>query len=243
MSSNFLPRHYNAMTGFPSRVDNLVKSIEPWVREWTVKHALDAGCGGGALMFALDRLGVDVVGLDYSESMLRLALDNARRAGKSFRFCGAPFRSAAAVYPSHFDAVFVLGNALIGHETDADMLESLRGLRGALKPGGRMLIQNLNVIPFMLGLKSVINRRAVDGTLYLRYAVPVDTGRLLFSAIADGPGDIPEISTHIWTVWSRQRLQSCLERAGFTQIEVFGSIDRAPYDARISTDLVFTAMK
>ena len=97
--ATFLARHYNAMTGFPGRIDNVAKMIEPWIRQWNVHVALDAGCGGGALMFALDRLGVEVIGLDLSESMLRLALDNARAAGKTFQFCGAPFRSAGAIFP------------------------------------------------------------------------------------------------------------------------------------------------
>jgi SAM-dependent methyltransferase len=243
MTSNFLARHYNAMTGFPSRIDNLAKSIEPWVREWNVKSALDAGCGGGALMFALDRLNVEAVGLDLNESMLRLAMDNAREAGKSFRFHGAPFRSASAIFSSRFEAVFVLGNALIGHESDADMIESLRALHVTLKPGGHILIQNLNLTPFALGLKTVINRRVDGDTRYLRYAVPMDSGHLFFSVIADGPGDAIDISTHIWTVWSRERLQSCVEAAGFNQIEVYGGINRSPYDPRTSTDLVISGIK
>lgn len=243
MTSNFLPRHYNAMTGFPSRIDNLAKSIEPWVREWNVRTALDAGCGGGALMFALDRLNVEPVGLDLNESMLRLALDNARTIGKSFRFHGAPYRSASAIYASRFDAVFVLGNALIGHDHDSDMIESLRALRDTLKPGGHILIQNLNVTPFALGLKTVINRRIDGDTRYLRYAVPLDTSHLLFSAIADGPGDAIEISTHIWTVWSRERLQACVKAAGFNLIEVYGGINRLPYDPHTSTDLVISGIK
>lgn len=243
MSSNFLARHYNAMTGFPARVDNLVGSIEPWVRAWNVRSALDAGCGGGALLFALDRLNVEPVGLDLNESMLRLALDNARAAGKTFRFCGAPYTSAGAVFPERFDAVFVLGNALIGHDTERDLVDSLRGLRDALKPGGHVLIQNLNPIPFVLGLKTIINRRIDGERSYLRYMIPIDRNRLFFSAIAAGPGDAIDIHTNTWTVWDHVRLHACLNKAGFTDIEVLGGINRASYDPRTSTDLVFSAKK
>ena len=151
MSTSFLARHYNTMTGFPGRITNLAGMIEPWVKEWNVKSALDAGCGGGALMFALDQLGVDVVGLDINEAMLRLALDNAREAGKTFRFSGAPVSSAAEIFPERFDAAFVIGNALVSHETEAEMMVSLRGLHDSIKPGGHILIQNLNFAPFALG--------------------------------------------------------------------------------------------
>lgn len=243
MSSTFLARHYNAMTGFPGRIENLRQSIEPWVRQWNVQHALDAGCGGGALMFALDRLGVEVVGLDLSEPMLRLALENARQAGKTFKFHGAPFGSAARIAPSEFDAIFILGNALVGHETDAEMTESLRGLHGALQPGGHILIQNLNFVPFAMGLKTVINRRVAADTRFLRFAVPENSGRLLFAAVADGPGDKFEITAHSWVIWNRDRLMSCLDDAGFSDFEVYGGIDRSPYDPRKSTDLVIAARR
>ncbi len=241
MSTNFLAQHYNAMTGFPGRIDSLVASIQPWVLDWDIDNALDAGCGGGALMFALDRLGVDVVGLDLSEPMLRLALDNARAAGKTFKFCGAPFGSAGVVFPKSFDAVFVLGNALIGHESGAEMIDSLRGLHASMKAGGHILIQNLNLTPFALGLRRVINHRVVGEVRYLRYAVPVDSGHLYFSVIADGPADNIEISTHIWTLWDHERLAACLHAAGFADIATYGGINRSPYDPRASTDLVFSA--
>lgn len=231
------------MTGFPGRIGNLVQMIEPWVKEWNVRSALDGGCGGGALMFALDQLGVEVVGLDINEAMLRLALDNARDAGKAFRFSGAPFYSAAEIFPERFDAAFVIGNAFVGHETNTEMMESLRGIRDSLKPGGHILIQNLNFAPFALGLKSVINRRIVGDMRFLRFAVPAGPGRLFFTAIAEGPGDAIDITTHNWSIWDRQRLHSCLDATGFTDIAVFGSISRSPYDLRTSTDLVFSARR
>ncbi len=243
MSQAFLAKHYNAMTGFPGRIDSLAKMIEPWVRDWNVRSALDAGCGGGALMFALDRLGVEVIGLDSNESMLRLALDNAREAGKPFRFCGAPFASAGAVFPSRFDAAFVIGNALVGHETDSEMCLSLRGIYDSLKPGGHILIQNLNFSPFALGLKQVINRRTVGDSRYLRFAVPSEPGRLFFSAIAEGPGDQIDIITHNWVIWTKERLSACLDQVGFRSIVAYGAIDRSPFVLRHSTDLVLAASK
>lgn len=240
-STTFLARHYNVMTGFPGRIDNLAQMIEPWVREWNVRTALDAGCGGGALMFALDRLGVEPVGLDLSESMLRLALDNARAAGKAWRFAGAPFQSAGAIFPRQFDVVFVLGNAFIGLEGERAMRESLDGLRASLKPGGHILIQNLNFEPFFLGLKRLINRRVVGDWRYLRYAVPLDDRRLFFTAIAESEQEPLELVTNVWQRWDRDRMVDCLHASGFTEIAVYGGINRSPYEPRSSTDLVLAA--
>lgn len=240
---DFLAEHYNAMTGFPGRIASLADAVRPWVEEWSVRTALDAGCGGGALMFALADLGVSPVGLDLSEPMLRLAMDNARRRQKSFVFHGAPHSSAGEICPKTFDAVFCLGNSLIGETDNTGMISSLSGLKNSLEPGGHILIQNLNLTPFLLGLKTVIARRTVDGCDYLRFAVPV-SGRLLFNAMALKAGaESPDIHTSLWEPWERDRVLSCVWSAGFKQVECYGSLDRKPFDSRHSTDLVITARR
>ncbi|MBI5867319.1 MAG: class I SAM-dependent methyltransferase [candidate division Zixibacteria bacterium] len=240
---NFLARHYNAMTGFPGRIATLADSIRPWVEEWRVTTALDAGCGGGALMFALADLRVAPTGLDLSEPMLRLAMDNARQRGRTFVFHGAPHSSAGRICPDTFDAVFCLGNSIIGEPDDAAMIESLAGLNAALRPGGHILIQNLNLTPFLLGIKALIARRSVDGCGYLRFAVPVG-GRLLFSALVLPSGDeSPDIQSAIWENWDKDRVLACVWKAGFKHVECYGSLDKKPFDLRHSTDLVISAQR
>lgn len=242
-SNTFLARHYNRMTGFPGRIEPFGKLVEPWVRQWSTKIALDAGCGGGALLFALRQLGVEPIGLDLSEPMLRLAMENARQLGETFRFAGAPFRSAGEIFPSYFDTCFVLGNALAGHESQEDLVDSFRGLHDSLQPGGHILVQNLNPEPFFLGLKELINRRREGEVTYLRFASPIDTQRLMFHAVADSEGQTPELTSGIWYRWNRERMTAALDDAGFRGIEVYGGIDRSPYDERWSTDLVLAAIK
>jgi SAM-dependent methyltransferase len=240
---DFLAKHYNAMTGFPGRIDALTASIRPWVEEWRVRTALDAGCGGGALMFALDNLGVTPVGLDLSEPMLRLAMENARQRRKTFQFCGAPHSSAGHIFPDTFDAVFCLGNAVIGEADDHAMIASLAGLKESLHAGGHILIQVLNLTPFFLRLKTVIARRTRDGFDYLRFAVP-DGDRLAFTACAIGrDNETVNVHTSIWERWEHDRLITCVWDAGFESVESYGSIDRTPYDPRKSTDVVIAARR
>ena len=240
---DFLAKHYNAMTGFPGRIDALTASIRPWVEKWRVKTALDAGCGGGGLMFALDNVGVTPVGLDLSEPMLRLAMQNARQRQKAFQFCGAPHSSAGRIFPDAFDAVFCLGNAVIGEPDDAGMTASLAGLRESLRPGGHILIQILNLTPFFLGLKTVIARRTLDGYDYLRYAVP-NGDSLTFSALVIGrDNNTLDVHTSAWERWEHDRLVTCVWNAGFDSVESRGSIDKAPFDPRKSTDVVIAARR
>jgi glycine/sarcosine N-methyltransferase len=240
---DFLARHYNAMTGFPGRVATLSVAMRPWVDEWGVKSALDAGCGGGALMFALDELGVAPTGLDLSEPMLRLAIKNAREREKRFPFHGAPHSSAGVIFPETFDAVFCLGNALIGEPDDVAMTSSLTGLQTSLKPGGHLLVQILNLTPFFLGLKNVIARRTVDGFEYLRFATAIED-RLVFNALVfDQSRNVLDVQTSVWERWDADRVIRCVWQAGFDEVECYGSFDKKPFDARSSTDVVIAARR
>jgi SAM-dependent methyltransferase len=239
---DFLARHYNAMTGFPGRIDALARQVRPWIEEWGPHEVLDAGCGGGALMLALDRLGVTPMGLDSSEPMLRLALANSRAQGRRFRFCGSSFEMAGRLYPARFDAAFCIGNSIIGAPTDRDLISWLAGLHGALRPGGHLLLQLLNTRLFMLGLKSVIARRTVGNGEFVRAAIP-DGDRLNFCAFYLGTEGETHVHISRWIPWDLRRVSSALLGSGFQNVEAYGSLERVPFEVRSSADLVVSAQR
>jgi len=239
---DFLAQHYNAMTGFPGRIGTVKEAIQPWVTVWNVVTALDAGCGGGVLLLALDECNVKAVGLDISPPMLELARANARDRGKSFELSEASFASAGVLYPEAFDAVFCLGNSVISAADDEEMVTWLTGLRDALRPGGGLLVQMLNLTPFKLGLKSLINRRSTSNGEYVRAATP-SGDRITFCALFLGPNDRTDLHFSNWRLWEAESLTGCVQKTGFKQLEVFGSLRKAPFDPRTSTDLVIAARK
>lgn len=74
------------------------------------KSVLDVGCGSGQYVTALATRGADeVVGLDFAKNMLRVATENARRAGvtETCRFIAGDFLT----YPfeQRFDYVIAVG--------------------------------------------------------------------------------------------------------------------------------------
>jgi len=239
---DFLAQHYNAMTGFPGRIGAVKEAIQPWVAEWNVVKALDAGCGGGVLLLALDECKVEAVGLDISPPMLELARTNARDRGKTFELTEASFASAGVLYPESFDAVFCLGNSVVSAADDLEMVVWLSGLRDALHPGGGLLLQLLNLTPFKLGLKNLVNRRTTPKGEYVRVAAPSGDG-ITFCALFLGPEDRTDVHFAHWRLWEAEPLTRCVEKAGFREIEVFGSVRKAPFDPRTSTDLVIAARK
>ncbi|HUU44260.1 MAG TPA: class I SAM-dependent methyltransferase [Acidobacteriota bacterium] len=235
-------RYYNRMSGYPGRIDNLVELIAPWIERWHPQSVLDAGCGGGALMLALRRLGVEVVGLDASDAMLQLARANASERGHEFVFVSATFAEAGTRFPGRFDAVFALGNALVSPENDREMDDSLRGLHDALRPGGHLLLQCLNLIPFYRGAKTLISHRRDEDTHFLRFAVPAGE-RLLFTVAVVEPDAVPHVHTGWWQLWDAPRMTERLKSTGFAEIEIYGGIDRSDFDGAQSTDLVLSAKR
>ncbi|HLT01465.1 MAG TPA: methyltransferase domain-containing protein [Geminicoccaceae bacterium] len=123
------------------------------------ERILDLGCGDGALTERLAALGCSVLGVDSAPEMVAAA---RRRGLDAYVGDGEDLRFAA-----EFDAVF--SNAALHWMRDADAV--LRGVRRALKPGGRFVGEfggHGNVAAITVALVAVLDRRGLDG----RAAIP-----------------------------------------------------------------------
>jgi ubiquinone/menaquinone biosynthesis C-methylase UbiE len=103
-------------------------------------RVLDIGCGNGRNMILPRRLGHDVVGVDFSINLLRIAQEklNMRELAQSGHLMGGD----AALLPlrdENFDAALYI--ATLHHiPSEGDRLKSLGELERILKPGGTALI-------------------------------------------------------------------------------------------------------
>jgi ubiquinone/menaquinone biosynthesis C-methylase UbiE/uncharacterized protein YbaR (Trm112 family) len=110
-------------------------SLGRWARRSLKRgsRVLEIGCGSGRQTLPLAKLGVDVVALDLSESMLELARTKLASAGCADR---ADFIAASAekmpICDSYFDGCIIYGSL---HHF-ADPPEVLRKAAAALRPGG-----------------------------------------------------------------------------------------------------------
>ena len=66
---------------------------------------------------------------------------------------------------------------------------------------------------------------------------------ITFCALFLGPEDQTDVHFAHWRLWEAEPLTRCVEKAGFREIEVFGSVKKAPFDRRTSTDVVIAARK
>lgn len=127
-----LARIYDALD--PGRGD--LEHYVAMVDEFGARQVLDVGCGTGELACWLARLGVEVVGVDPAEASLEVA------KGKEFadrvRWIHG---DATTLPPLQADLAVMTGNVAQVFLTDEDWAATLRGVRDALRPGGRFVFE------------------------------------------------------------------------------------------------------
>jgi len=108
-------------------------------------RVLDFGCGGGEFAIMLAKKGYDVVGTDYSATAIKLAKQNANRAGLK----NAKFHCQDALKPklrlNFFDVIFSVSvlHCLIGK----DRMTYLRNCGKLLKKRGLLVITSMVGLP------------------------------------------------------------------------------------------------
>jgi len=110
------------------------------------QRVLDLGCGTGRHSVAFAELGLEVIGLDLSEPLLEQARETAARANVDVRWLQRDMRDLEDLDP--VDACVSLYTAF-GFFGDAEDAEVLRQVTGALKPGGRFLLDITNFLGYL----------------------------------------------------------------------------------------------
>ena len=98
------------------------------------KNVAELACGTGTLAIALCREGFQVVGVDRSEAMLRVARDKARQAGAEVTFLKQDIRRLSLDRPVDLATCFFDSmNYLLSY---GDLVKTFCRVQQALNPGG-----------------------------------------------------------------------------------------------------------
>ena len=105
-------------------------------------YALDLGCGGGEVSIHLAKLGWKVLGIDYSETAIELARENAVIAGVDVEFLVADVAKPLTLKKGSFALVldYLVRHCLIEH---SDRRTFMLNAYEALSNGGIMLGVNM----------------------------------------------------------------------------------------------------
>lgn len=137
-------QNYDLFIAWDSRLDDENPFFEELFAERGVASVLDVGCGTGMHAIQFAKWGLKVVGTDLSDPMIEKAKANAKKAGVKVRFKRSGFAELSETLRTPFDAVTCLGNSLPHVLTDKELHSTLKSFNSVLRPGGLLVIHNLN---------------------------------------------------------------------------------------------------
>ncbi len=212
-----------------------------------VKSVLDLACGTGNYSLQFARWGLDVVGIDYEEEMIKYAKQKAARQNiDNVKFMVGDMRSLPDMPP--FDAVICIGNSLVHLLTDEDLSAGLKEMYRLCKAGGLLVIQilNYNYILDQKVTKLPDIRHQEKALLFTRQYQFRDDGLINFiTSLTINTGD-QQKTLDTGSVKLRplrpQQLAGFLEQAGFGDLHFYAGFTRKPVDDQ-SMPLVVKAYK
>src|SRR2546422_7839843 len=106
------------------------------VEEFAARTVLDVGCGTGTFACLLAAKGIDVVALDPAAASL--AIGRAKPGADQVRWIHG---EVVALPPLQVDLTTMTGNVAQVFLTDDEWASTLRHVRAALRPGGRLVFE------------------------------------------------------------------------------------------------------
>ena len=188
---------------------------------------LDLCCGIGRHSLELARHGLDVVGVDITQSYLDIAEAKAEKAGLNIEFVRCDMKEYCQ--KGHFDLIVNLCTSFGYFDDIQDDLKVLENVYQSLKKGGRFVIE-------ILGKEVIASRFAeVENLEFEGYQV-LATSRILQDwsmleckrLICKDGVENEVIAYH--RLYSASELKSHLSRIGFKNLQVYGDFAGSPYN-------------
>jgi len=214
--------------------------------------ALDLGCGSGRLLFPFLQAGLDVDGCDYSEDMVTVCQERAEKEGVSPRLYTQAMHELDL--PQRYRTIYACGVIGLGGERRLTM-QAMQRCFEHLRPGGTFAFNyaaRWNDPPAWLS-RLPENRRALpeewpdfserqrlaDGmeleeatrTVEVDPVENVATRQIRMRLWHEGELIKEEIHTQRLDDYTKNELVLMLERAGFSDVQVFGDFSDEPANA------------
>lgn len=192
---------------------------------------LDAPCGWGRISRPLALLGASVLGVDQSEAMLVIAAGNRGELPQErLRYLRHDLRTPLP--ETGFDVACNIFTSF-GYGTEEEDLAIFRTLRGAVRPGGHVVVEtnhrDLTCVRIAHGAKA--SMRLPDGTLFLDQSdFDAISGVMHLHWYWSGPGGSGEKHAD-WRCYTPTQIVDLLRRAGLRYTAAYKGLSKTPYSA------------
>lgn len=134
---------YELLVDWPRRLEREGPMFRRLFAETSVRRVLDVACGPGYHAAMFHRWGLEVEGADLSQPMIQRAIAlHGQPTG--LRWVVRSFQTPAPA-PGYFDAALCIGNSLALAGDKQAAAEAIRQMVRAVRPGGLIVIQVLNL--------------------------------------------------------------------------------------------------
>lgn len=201
---------------------------------------LDLCCGSGRHSVELAKKGVSVTGYDFSKEYLADAREAAKKAGIKIDFIRGDMRELK--FKNGFDAVICMWTSF-GYFNKAGNLKVLLGVSGALKPGGRFLLDVVNKDRLKANLQPKTWDICEDGTIRLEErCFEKKYGIIQNRWIKIRPGGPARESSFRHFVFNRADISALMKKAGLKPVRFWGGFDSSSHK-KTSNRLITLAVK
>ena len=251
-----LAHYFDCVIPWEKRLKREMPLLEVLARS-AGRRVLVPACGTGGHVVALALRGFDVLGFDVDEDALVIASERIEAAAAAIAAATgrAELRllemQLASDLGSQYGVAFVLGNALPGISEPGQLAASLKGVAGALRPGGTLLTQNLN---YDLRWREktrffpVLSGKTMDEEVLLVKFADYDPALINFHAMflarpkAGGAWQSNVRSSRQLPLF-KETMTALLTKAGFDEFQFWGDFAKNPFDPEKSPDLIIMARR
>ncbi|RKY97759.1 MAG: hypothetical protein DRQ10_08195 [Candidatus Hydrothermota bacterium] len=201
---------------------------------------LDIGCGTGTPTIVLARRGYEVVGIDVSEDMLRIARDKTRTM-PNVRFYLADVRRFNLENEAPFDAAISLFDSLNNILRENELFEAFRHVRAHLRPKAPFLfdMNTIYALEHYWGDKTRVREHEKIVSIWRTKFIKFKSLSQLHITLFVPEGDesqglyrrIDEI--HVEKGYPLIVLRRLLQKAGFHEVHIFQHLTRNPADEQV----------
>jgi len=201
-----------------SRTAGQARLIKKVLRLRKGRRVLDSPCGLGRITFALAKLGLDVTGADLAAGYLRRARRRAKAEGRNTRFVRCDMRELP--FDGEFDAV-VNWFSSFGYFDEGGNLAAATAAFGALKPGGRFLVEVINKSSLLRRFTPASEQRVNGVDIVDTRRWDARTGRVR-STWTLSRGSQTHRHRLSMRLYNGAEIRAVLRAAGFGEIQLFG---------------------